>query len=43
MQKTGRQAEVEPLIELLDGALHANDFVTAEAVADPILQLLYGN
>ncbi len=40
IQKTGRQAEVEPLMHQLDAALKAGDFTAAEKAADEILALL---
>lgn len=40
IQKTGKQATVEPLMKKLDAALKANDFKAAEDAADMILILL---
>jgi len=40
IQKTGSQAQVEPMMQSLEAALKANDFVVAEKVADEILKLL---
>ena len=40
IQKTGRQAEAEPLMKRLDFALQAKDFDKAEKVADEILKLM---
>lgn len=40
IQKTGRQAEVEPLMRQLDAALKANKLTEAETLADTILKLL---
>jgi hypothetical protein len=38
VQRTGRQAEAEPLMKRLDTALKANDFTEAEKVADELLR-----
>jgi hypothetical protein len=40
IQKTGKQALAEPLMQKLDLAVKANDFVEAEKTADEILKLL---
>ena len=40
IQKTGGQARAQPLMQRLDAALKANDFVEAERVADLLLKLL---
>ncbi|HLK56881.1 MAG TPA: hypothetical protein VKU00_09965, partial [Chthonomonadaceae bacterium] len=40
IQKTGKQALAEPLMQQLDRALKANNFEEAEKVADKILTLL---
>ena len=40
IQKTGKQAQAEPLMRKLEAALKANDFVEAEKTADALLELL---
>ena len=43
IQKTGRQAEVQPLMIELDSALKAKDFDGAEKVVDTLLKLIGGS
>lgn len=40
IQKTGNQAQAQPLMQALDAALKANDLQEAEKVADSLLKLL---
>ncbi len=40
IQKTGKQAQAQPLMQKLDAAVQANDFKEAEKIADTLLSLL---
>lgn len=42
IQRTGKQAEIEPLMQRLDAALKAKDFEEAEKIADSILKMMRG-